>query len=84
MSLHSLNGSVISLFVLCLFDSGSTSTLTNERTVPPQVHPKHIESQIVTTTQGTYLLEKYFDAKDIFFTNFAKREKKLKDIYVPI
>ena len=50
MSLHSLNVSVVSLFGLCLFDSGcsgSTSTLINEHAVSPRVHPKFRESQIV-------------------------------------
>ena len=86
MSLHSLNGSVVSLFGLYLFDSGSTSTLINERAVPPQVHPKFGESQIVTTTQGTVPIHQksIMTQKTFFSPNFAKREKYLKYTYVPI
>ena len=72
ISVRSLNGTVVALFGLCLFDSGSTSTLINERTVPPQVKPKQGEKQLVTTTQGNYTSENYFDELDIMFPEFCK------------
>ena len=72
LSIRTLNGSPVSLFGLCLFDSGSTSTLINERAVPPTVKPKQGDSQLVTTTQGTYASKNYFDASEIMFPEFCK------------
>ena len=62
----------MSLFGLCLFDSGSTSTLINERAVPPNVEPRLSDPQVVTTTQGTYSSKNYFDASEIIFPEFCK------------
>ena len=49
-----LNDKTVNLFGLCLFDSGSTTTLINKRSVPPAVVPSRGNSQAFTTTQGTY------------------------------
>ena len=72
-----LNEVLVSLFRLCLFDFGSTSTLINEHAVPPHALPKHGESQVVTTTQGTYLSSNYFNASKILFLDFCKTRKIL-------
>ena len=72
LSLCKLNGHPVSLFGLCLFDSGSTSTLINEHAIPPNVEPKWGDNQLVTTTQGTYSSKKYFDASEIMFLEFCK------------
>ena len=72
LSIRMLNGSPVSLFGLCLFDSGSTSTLINEHVVPPEVKPRFGDPQLVTTTQGTYSSKHYFDASEIMFPEFCK------------
>ena len=70
-----LNGKTISLYGLCLFDSGSTSTLINERAIPPGVTPKQGPTQQVTTTQGNYSSSEYFDAQEIVFPDFCTTRK---------
>ena len=60
--IRKLNGSPTSLYGLCLFDSGSTSTLIDERAIPPNVAPKQGPTQLVITTQGNYSSSDYFDA----------------------
>ena len=77
-----LNDTLTSLYGLCLFDSGSTSTLINERAIPPTVAPKQGPTQLVTTTQGNYSSSDYFDAQEIMFPDFVAQEKFLKCIYV--
>ena len=72
LSLLKLNGHPVSLFGLCLFDLGNTSTLINERAVPPDVTPRLDEDQLVTSTQGTYASKKYFDTLEIMFPEFCK------------
>ena len=54
MVIKTLNKKSIVLYGLCLFDSGSTSTLINERVIPHHVTPEVGPTQQVTTTQGTY------------------------------
>ena len=63
------------MFALCLFDSGSTSTLINERSLPMGITPKIGQSQTFTTTQGTYDTSTFFIATDIFFPDFCKSRK---------
>ena len=72
MIIRTMNGKEVSLFGLALFDSGSTSTLINERAIPHAISAHHGEDQMVTTTQGTYLSKKYFDAKFVSFPEFCK------------
>ena len=72
LTVRFLNETPVSLFGLALFDSGSTSTLINERAVPPNIEPRLGEDQVVTTTQGTYSSTKYFDAAEIMFPDFCK------------
>ena len=72
MSIKELNDKPVALFGLCLFDSGSTSTLINERAIPPTVVPKIGPSQEVTITQGTYTSTKYFFGNEISFPEFCK------------
>ena len=72
LSVWRLNGSLVSLFGLCLFNLDSTSTLINECVVPPNILPKQGENQLVTTTQGSYSSQNYFDASEIMFPEFCK------------
>ena len=67
-----LNGHPVSLFGLCLFDSGSMSMLINERVVPPNINPRLGDDQLVANTQGTYSSKKYFDASEIIFPEICK------------
>ena len=60
MLIKILNKQTVALFGLCLFDSGSTSMLMNERAIPHFVKPFIGETQQVTTTQVTY------DSNDFF------------------
>ena len=59
-------------FSLCLFDSGSSATLLNERAIPAFIKPKVGEPQRFTTTQGSYTSNKFFMAKTISFPEFCK------------
>ena len=72
MVVTTLNSKSVALFGLCLFDSGSTNTLINERAIPPQVKPRIGPTQQVTTTQGTYDSTKYFLGEVISFPEFCK------------
>ena len=72
LSLYKLNGHPVSLFGLCLFESGSTSTLINECAVPPNVEPRLGDGQLVTTSQDIYSSKKYFDASEIMFPELCK------------
>ena len=74
LSVRKLNDSPVSLFGLCLVDSGSTSTLINERAVPPNVKPRLGDPQVVTTTQGTYSSKIISMHSKLYFPNFAKHE----------
>ena len=72
MLIQTLNNRTVALFGLCLFDSGSTSTLINERAIPQIVKPLLGETQQVTTTQGIYESSKFFYAEQISFPEFCK------------
>ena len=72
LRLCKLNGHPVSLFGLCLFDSGSMSTLINKCAIPLNVDPKWGDNQLVTTTQGTYSSKKYFNTSEIMFPEFCK------------
>ena len=63
MTIEFLNDISVSVFGLCSFDVGSTSTtstLINEQVVLPQVQANIGSDQQVTTTQGIYFSNKYF------------------------
>ena len=62
LSIHMLNDVPVSSFGLCLFNSSSTSMCINERAVPSHVSPERGEAETVTTTQGTYSSQKYFNS----------------------
>ena len=49
-----LNDTEADLHALCLFDSGSTNSLINQRSLPPFILAKIGKMQSFTTTQGTY------------------------------
>ena len=70
-----LNDTLTSLYGLCLFDSGSTSTLINRHAIPPNVAPKQGATQLVTTTQGNFSSSDYFDAQEIVFPAFCSTRK---------
>ena len=72
MVVSTLNKKSVALFGLCLFDSGSTNTLINERAIPHHVDPRIGPTQQVTTTQGTYNSTKYFLGETIYFPEFCK------------
>ena len=52
--IKTINETQVDTFALCLFDSGNTVTLLNERALPPGIKPKVGQKQSFTTTQGTY------------------------------
>ena len=52
MVIKTLHDTNIALLGLCLFDSGSTSTLINVHAAPPHIKPKRDPDQQVTTTEG--------------------------------
>ena len=54
--IQSLDNIRTDLHVLCLFDSGSTSMLINQRALPPSINAKTGATQSFTTTQGTVIL----------------------------
>ncbi len=66
-----MNEKQVDAFALCLFDSGSTVTLLNERVLPPGIKPKVGQEQSFTTTQGTYSAQNYVLAKDVFVPEFC-------------
>ena len=70
--IQALNAVEVHLFGLGLFDSGSTTTLINKRSVPSCVSPMVGNAQAFTTTQGTYESSEYFMATKIFFPDFCK------------
>ena len=72
MVIKTLNKKSVAPFGLCLFDSGSTSTLINERVISHHVDPKIGPTQQVTMTQGTYNFSKYFMGEEISFPEFCK------------
>ena len=78
---QSLNDDEVDLFGLGLFDSGSTTTLINKRSVPPNVVPKVGNAQSFTTTQGTYKSSEYFMARNIFFQISVRHVPYLKFMY---
>ena len=49
-----LNDTNTDLYALCLFDSGSTNSLINQRSLPPFIQAKIGKMQSFTTIQGTY------------------------------
>ena len=63
-----LNDVDVHLFALCLYDSGSTSTLINEQAIPHGIIAKNGMPQTFTTTQGTYETSKFFAAEGNFFS----------------
>ena len=67
-----LNGSTADLFDLNLFDSGSTTTLINKRSVPPSIITLMGNPQAFTTTQGAYESNEYLMTKQLFFPKFCK------------
>ncbi len=69
--IKNINGTQVDTFALCLFDSGSTVTLFNERALPLGVKPKVGQKQSFTTTQGTYSAQNYVLTKDIYFPEFC-------------
>ena len=60
MLIQTLNNRTVALFGICLFDSGSTSTLFNDRAISHFVKPLLGETQQVTTAQGIYKSSKFF------------------------
>ena len=73
--IQSLNNKDVHLHALCLYDSGSTSTLINQRAVPPTIIAKIGTAQSFTTTQGSYKSSKYFMANNIFFPDFCRARR---------
>jgi len=67
-----LNDIKVDTFGLCLFDSGSTTTLMNQRALPRIVKPRVGSVQQYTTTQGTYRAQNYVLAEEILFPDFCK------------
>ena len=67
-----LNNTEVHLFALCLYNSGSTSTLLNEQAIPQGIIAKIGLPQTFTTTQGIYKTNKFFIAEGIFFLDFCK------------
>ena len=63
----------VALFGLCLFDSGSTSTLINEPAIPFHGKGKQESIQKITAAQGNYLLTEYFYAAKLCFSNFVSQ-----------
>ena len=76
--IQSLDNIRTDLHVLCLFDSGSTSMLINQRALPPSINAKTGATQSFTTTQGTYESSKYFVGNNIFFPTSASPGKTQK------
>ena len=68
----SLNEESANLLGLCLFDSGSSSTLINDRAILASIKPHLGDPQRFTTTQGSYLCRKYFLARKIISPEFCK------------
>ena len=67
-----LNDIDVDTFGLCLFDSGSTTTLMNQRALPRTVKPRVGSVQQYTTTQGTNRAQNYVFAEEILFPDFCK------------
>ena len=59
MVIKTLSDTNTALFGLCLFDSGSTSTLINVHAVSPHIKPKSSQDQQITTTEGIYSSNEY-------------------------
>ena len=70
---RSLNDRQADLYTFCLFDSGSTNTLINQRSVPPDIPAKSGASQSFTTIQGIYE-----SSKILISPTFASQEKPRK------
>ena len=70
--LEGMNGITANLHCLGLFDSGSTSTLLNKRSLPEDVQPQTGHPQQFTTTQGNYVSDRIIKITKIFFPQFCK------------
>jgi hypothetical protein len=57
---------------LCLFDSGSATTIINRRAIPFNDAPKEGTPQVFNTTQGQYQVSSYIEFDHIKFPEFAK------------
>ena len=73
--IQTLNDKQADLYALCLFNSGSTNTLINQQSVPPDIPAKPGMSQPFTTTQGTYESSKIFLVQNSYFPDFCKSRK---------
>ena len=73
--LRYLNDAPVDAFGLCLFVSGSTTTLLNQRALPNNITPRMGTTQQFTTTQGTYQTQEYVVAREIIFPDFCKSRK---------
>ena len=71
VSIHKMNGIDTNFFGLCLFDSGSTSTLLNRRAIPPKVSLKKGKEQKFHTTQGSYSSSDFIVGNSIRFPEFT-------------
>ncbi len=68
-----INETITHTFALCLFDSGSTTNLLNQRALPVGITPLVLgPPQRFTTTQGTYSSPKYVKARNMSFPEFYK------------
>ena len=71
-----INETITHTFALCLFDSGSTTNLLNQRALPVGITPLVLgPPQRFTTTQGTYSSPKYVKARNMSFPEFYKTRK---------
>lgn len=73
--IQSLNDIQADLHALCLFNSGSSSTLINQHALPPLIKSKMGALQSFTTTQGTDESSKFYVGSNIFFPDFCKSRK---------